>query len=360
MGGHNLWSDIYLKKDPVHDISLEMEGAAANDAHLYANAQWRWIEKKQGTFLGQILENVPDFLPLAAKSRVIISEYPKGVASEFAPYYETMVPEKEEDSPEGAVKTISVGRQGNLVKDDRPADDAFIAMIDSAQKIIHMSLQDLGPVSVAGLPLPGTGWPKNYFDAMARAIWRGVDIEIILSNEKARSGYSNGWSAHDVASEIIKRVQKAHPEATDTQLRQIVEDNLRISFLRHKNGNKYNGGDEVANHAKYFIVDDICSYTGSQNLYVCDLAEWGVIIDDAAITKQMLDDFWIPAWKASFYPGDCEVQDVMDGLKVDRDGEVINTYSVEGMKKMEAATKALAQKELPPEKDDYDESDEER
>ena len=73
-------------------------------------------------------------------------------------------------------------------------------------------------------------------------------------------------------------------------------------------------------------------------LYVCDLAEWGVIIDDAAVTKQMLDDFWIPAWKASFYPGDCEVQDVMDGLKVDRDGEVINTDLISNTNKDQLIT----------------------
>ena len=55
-GGHNLSSDSYLKKDPVHDISLKMEGGAAYDAHLFANDQWRWIEKKQDNFLGQVLK----------------------------------------------------------------------------------------------------------------------------------------------------------------------------------------------------------------------------------------------------------------------------------------------------------------
>ena len=124
---------------------------------------------------------------------------------------------------------------------------------------------------------------------MARAIWqREVDIEIVLSNENTRRGYTNGWSAHDVASEIIKRVQRLAPEATDGQLRQVVEDNLRISFLRHKTGQKYPSGTEVSNHSKYFIVDDVCSYTGSQNLYVCDLAEYGVIIDDEEITKHQV------------------------------------------------------------------------
>lgn len=139
-GGHNLWSDIYLKKNPVHDISLELEGHAAHDAHVYANEQWRFIEKKQGTIIGQILENVPDFLPLVAKSRVIISEYPKRKATEFAPYYDTSIIDPY-DPPSDAVAVISIGRQGALIKNDRPADDAFIAMMDSSKNIIRMSLQ---------------------------------------------------------------------------------------------------------------------------------------------------------------------------------------------------------------------------
>jgi len=358
-GGHNLWSDVYLKEDPVHDLSLEMEGDAAHDAHLFANDQWRWIQKKQDTLLGQVLENIPDFLPLVAKSRFIISEWPKGKAKEFAPYYNTSIVDYYEP-PEGAVSVISVGRQGALVDNDRPADDAFIAMIDASKNIIRMALQDLGPITLPGkIPLPGTGWPTAYFDAIARAIWmRGVDFEIVLSNADAKSGYTNGWSAADVASEIIKHIQKLAPEATDGELRQKVEDNLRISYIRHKDGKCYKSGIEVANHSKHFIVDDVCSYTGSQNLYVCDLAEWGVIIDDVGVTAKMMEDYWNPMWKASFYPGDCEVQDVMDGLKIDRDGAVVDTYSVEGMKKAEEAVIAMSNKQLPPDTDDYDEDKE--
>lgn len=354
-----MWSDVYLSKDPVHDLSVEMVGGAAHDAHLYANEQWRFIEKKQGTVWGQIIENVPDFLPLMTKSRIIISEYPKGVAKEFAPYYDrSLVPKYE--TPDGAIPVISVGRQGALVDNDRPADDAFIAMIEASKNIVKMSLQDIGPITFPGtkMPLPSTGWPKPYLDAVAKAIWeRGVDFEIVLSNENARSGYTNGWSACDVASEIIKRVQKLSPDASDGELRQKVEDNLRICYIRHASGNKYIDGKEVSNHSKFFIIDDVCSYTGSQNLYVADLAEWGVIIDDVDVTNKMIEDYWFPLWNASWDPSDCEVQDVMDGLKVDRDGEVVDTHSAEGKKKMDDAAKAFAQAQLPPDIEDYDEEE---
>ena len=47
------------------------------------------------------------------------------------------------DKPEGSVPVLSLGRYGSLTIQHRPADDAFIAMFDSAKKIIRMSLQDV-------------------------------------------------------------------------------------------------------------------------------------------------------------------------------------------------------------------------
>lgn len=74
-------------------------------------------------------------------------------------------------------------------------------------------------------------------------------------------------------------------------------------------------------HAKHFIVDDIACYIGSQNLYICDLAEWGVLIDDEAQTKQIMEEYWIPMWKHSYTKEDVDVQAVMDGLEIDRSAE---------------------------------------
>jgi hypothetical protein len=44
-GGHNLWDYHYLKNNPVHDLSLEMQGRIAHDGHLYANEQVRGVEQ---------------------------------------------------------------------------------------------------------------------------------------------------------------------------------------------------------------------------------------------------------------------------------------------------------------------------
>lgn len=46
-GGHNFWDPHYLRSKPVNDLSLNMEGGPARDAHRFANAQWGYIVKKQ-------------------------------------------------------------------------------------------------------------------------------------------------------------------------------------------------------------------------------------------------------------------------------------------------------------------------
>ena len=201
--------------------------------------------------------------PLLWKNRVIISEYPRKVAAEFPPIFSrNMVPfyEKEDDY----IPIITMGRSGTLVFKDRPSDDAFIAMIDSAQTIIRLTLQDLGPVCIPNtkLALPGLKWPKPYLNAFARALWtKGVDIEIVLSNPGSipnglgplEACYGNGWTCNDVASEIIKRIKKQFPTAEDGDLRKKVEENLRVCFIRHDKSTTYPDGGNIGLHSKYFI-----------------------------------------------------------------------------------------------------------
>ena len=56
---------------------------------------------------------------------------------------------------------------------------------------------------------------------------------------------------------------------------------------------------------------------------MCDLAEWGIVVDSEVEVKKMLDDYFFPMWKNSFTGEDVNVDEVMDGLNVDRDGEDI-------------------------------------
>jgi phosphatidylserine/phosphatidylglycerophosphate/cardiolipin synthase-like enzyme len=251
----------YLKHNPVHDLSLEMEGRVANDGHLFANAQWAYVHRKQMTCIGSCVDQMPDAMPLVLQSRVTVSEYPSGVTI-FPPMYNPV---------------ITMGRYGAVMRHHKPSDDAIVAMLQSAKKIVRLALQDLGPVCIPGtkITLPGCVWPKEYLEVLGRIIWtKGVDVEIVLSNPNSIPGgltpteanYGNGWSCVDVASEIIKTIVKQFPEATETALRKKVAENLRLCFVRVALGSTWEDGTNIGMHAKHFIVDDMAAYIGSQNL----------------------------------------------------------------------------------------------
>lgn len=349
-GGHNLWDHHYLKYDPVHDLSLELEGRVSLDGHLFANEQWGYIEKKQETLLGTIGEKIPDYMPQVGPVRVTVSEWPENVASEHPPrFHKSFVPKQE--PLEGRIPIITMGRYGAIVKKDRPSDDAFLAMLGSANTIIRMALQDLGPVCLPGtkVALPGCSWPKEYLSVLGKVLWeKGVDVEIALSNPGSIPGglsateacYGNGWSCVDVAAEIIKTIRKQYPDAEDDDLRKKVAENLRVCFIREERGEAWEDGMTMGMHAKHFIVDDCTTYIGSQNLYVCDLAEWGVVVDNAEQTQQFMEEYWNPMWKYSYTGNDCDVQEVMDGLDIDRDGEDPSDISDETKQLMKQAEQA--------------------
>ena len=173
-------------------------------------------------------------------------------------------------------------------------------------------------------------WPKAILIALGKAIYeRGVDVEIVLCNpwcipgslSRTGTNYGNGWSCVDVASEIVKTIRRNHRHVNDARLRALVKDNLRICFVRHNMSSSYEDGMSIGLHSKHFIIDDICCYIGSQNLYVCDLAEWGIVIDDKEATQEIKETYFDRIWKNSYIQLDCDVDAVMDGLGVDRNGE---------------------------------------
>lgn len=58
------------------------------------------------------------------------------------------------------------------------------------------------------------------------------------------------------------------------------------------------------------MIDDQAFYLGSQNLYVANLAEWGILVDDKQTAQQVLDDYWNLVWGASYDDVSQEDRDV--------------------------------------------------
>jgi len=339
-GGHNLWDTAYLQVDPIHDTSIQLEGKVAIQAHQFANDQWEYIKTEQSTLKGCVLSTSQWVVRKCIRSclvpmstRVDISEWPINKATQFAPLFHkdilplSTTPTEEEEERSKEVKILSLGRYGDMGCDDaRSSDGAFIAMFDAAKSSIRLFLQDLGPVNrtVGGRKISYLSWPKKYMRVWAKAMFeRDVDVEIVLSNPTSgeeRGLYSNGWSCEEVAAEIIKAMRELYPNASQAEIKKKAVDNLRICWLRTKKGNEWQTGCKVGLHSKFFIVDDVCTYVGSQNLYEFDLAEWGVAIDDKRQTEDFMTTLWNPMWSCSYLDGsDCNPEKVMEILDVDRD-----------------------------------------
>jgi len=75
-----------------------------------------------------------------------------------------------------------------------------------------------------------------------------------------------------------------------------VENVFAYSYISAGPGGetRYSSGAAVGNHAKFFSVDDRAFYVGSNNLYVCNLAEFGVVVDDQAATQDLLKYYFKP------------------------------------------------------------------
>jgi hypothetical protein len=58
-------------------------------------------------------------------------------------------------------------------------------------------------------------------------------------------------SCVDVASEIIKRIKSQFPDAPDEKLRVVVQDNLRVCFVKSpRGGSSYKDGGTLGLHGK--------------------------------------------------------------------------------------------------------------
>lgn len=323
-GGHNLWDAHYLQGNPVHDISMEAEGQVAHDGHYFANEMWSFIKKEQSKRF-----SCTDIVS-SMQSSVGVVEWPEGI-DEFPPVYKKSGAPKY-NKVQNHIPMITMGRFGALLYRERPSDDAIVAMIAASKTIIHMTLQDLGPICIPNLDrvtVPGCVWPNAYLKEIGSAIYeRGVDIEIALSTpgsipngmSATEALYGNGWTCADVASEIVKAIQENY-DVDDKELRKMVDENLRICYVKSGGTNQWANNLTKGNHAKHFIIDDKCYYIGSQNLYMCDLAEWGILTDDPKQCQKVMQEYWNPMWKESYgKSGDCSVDEVMNALDIDRNG----------------------------------------
>lgn len=277
VGGHNMWTQHYLQQAPVHDISLRLSGGAAADASRFVDELWQRV-CFPGSDLGVVATS---------------SDFPGTTTHECDDPFAHVADPGTLASGTGTAAVITVGKLGGPEVTTDAGEDAILALIAGARSRLRLSLQDIGPVGA------GSAWPEPYLAALADALARGVDIELVLSNMNAFPGglmagsasYSNGWTPLDVAHQLVSY----RPD-----VRAAICAHLHATTLRQgPDADTWPDGTGFANHAKLVIADDAAFYLGSQNWYPAQLSELGFIVDDAAATRELLADYYTPLWTAS-------------------------------------------------------------
>jgi phosphatidylserine/phosphatidylglycerophosphate/cardiolipin synthase-like enzyme len=336
VGGHNMWTVDYLNQQPVHDMSMRVEGPAAVDAHAFADELWKFTIKHPGSIspvsdykneVSSLVEGerLGNWLSRGKGSKKLVKAEQKGLVSSRGLIGDVVAPQG------GTATVISVGRLGGAAHESgidapNPADLAISTLLASAVSTIRISQQDIaGDTRIPTLQAPR--WIDAHLDAIAGALLRGVQVHIVVSSgtsdEVPRPNgrgtqtvrrnpqvggqdgtYYQGTTLSEVADEVARRVaaRSQEPEARSRAL-----CNLWVAPLRYSK----DPGDlqtqltvPPANHTKLVLVDSATFYPGSQNLYPTGypsggLAEFGYIVDDADAAQTLITDYWNHVWRYS-------------------------------------------------------------
>merc|ERR1711871_1163697 len=136
--------------------------------------------------------------------------------------------------------------------------------------------------------------------------------------------YGVGWSPADVVSMAMWYL--AHAKAngipkqlSKTEIKELVCANFSVTTLHYVEDEEEwakqarcpvgwseteddcdaQGSRSMGLHTKFWIVDESAFYIGSQNLYPNNLAEYGLIIDEADVANEAENILWKPLWAAS-------------------------------------------------------------
>jgi phosphatidylserine/phosphatidylglycerophosphate/cardiolipin synthase-like enzyme len=279
-GGHNMWSADYLGAAPVQDVSMEVEGPAATDAHRFLDELW-------GFLCGQPRRDEVNEWHSARAGAPGLGD---GCLARVA------LP----DSPgRGGVPVLAVARLGRGIVTDF-ADQSLIArnlMLGAAAKTVRILTQDV-PFAVAGVDL---SWPERALDALARLLAAGGDVYMILSNPGAAGPigtYSMQVPLETVAMKMRDKLRE-HATLNDAALTDLLCQRFHLAPLRFGPDATWPDDKPIGTHAKFWMIDERAFHIGAENLYPTELQEFGYIVENRAAAARALRDLWEPAWKWS-------------------------------------------------------------
>jgi len=276
----------------VHDLSMQVRGPAAASASRFANRLWDYVCANVGS-----------------KSSVSLVSLGGGAGSPCPPSF---VAPAGPPGPRGNVPVLAVGRLGAGITDNfaNHSELARDLVFGAARQNIRIVQQDLG----FRIGRSDTLFPESTLDRLIDFLeTQKGEVYIVLSNPGATGNGGNTYYT-DVSMEMLARhlrelVQKRF-EARDPTLRYAIRrgpdpvnallcSRVHLASLRFGPDASWPSGKTIANHSKFWMVDDRAFYIGSDNMYPVNLQEFGYIVDDRKAAADILDSYWTPLWQWS-------------------------------------------------------------
>jgi Phospholipase D Active site motif len=293
VGGHNMWSLDYLVDEPVHDITMELHGGAAANAHLFADALWGFV---CGHAMGATSTRTKPVTAFVYRSGT------EGVWRGCLASIRTKINLPPRPAGAGGVPMLASARLAAGITDDFANQDdlARDLVFGAARHSIKVAQQDVA-FNLPGQPQPL--YPESALRAWTAFMLAGRgDVYLVLSNLHAESRskfeYSNGIPIEAVAQKMLQ-VAQAHSTLPRPELVDLLCRHFHLAPLRFGPDPTWPGNHPIGNHGKFWMVDDRYFYIGSDNLYPVDLQEFGYILDDRAAAAALRRDYWDPLWRWS-------------------------------------------------------------
>ena len=277
VGGHNMWSEDYLGKAPVHDVSMAVQGPAAADVHAFADALWTALcarAPEPGANIAY-LHRAGDAVAEGCLAEI---GAPKPAAAG------------------GGIPVLTAGRYGGGIDDTVFAEQSLVLrnlMLGAARKSIVMVQQDVAFGLLRGIYRV---WPDVVLREMVELMARGGDVYLVLSNVSALGPrYSNAIPLEDVG-EHMRQLTHRRTGLDGKELDAMLCRHLHLAPFRVGPDETWAEGQRLTVHAKFWMVDDRVFYIGAENLYPTDLQELGYIVEDRAAAATARRDYWDQVW----------------------------------------------------------------
>jgi len=280
VGGHNMWTKDYLLDRPVHDLSMQVRGPAASDAVRFIDALWRFACDNVGKSGSVAVANLPAGGREANTGCLPSAEPPPPAA------------------PAGGVPILAVGRLASGITPDfaNQSDLARDLLLGAARQSVRIAHQDFAFTLGRVDPL----YPESTLERLADFLVSDKgDLHIVLSDPKSigntGSSYGNGVGLETLARKF-RQVARSRTAMPDAALDALLCRRLHLAHFRFGPDDTWPSGKPIANHSKFWMVDDRVFYIGSDNLYPVDLQEFGYIVDQRAAAAEILRTYWTPLW----------------------------------------------------------------